>query len=126
MKRTRIPQLEFGAWNSFGAWVLGFGALILLSPSTTVSRAADPPKPPLLDLRPNDHVVLIGNALADRFQHSGWLETFIQAKYPNHDLVFRNLAMAGDEVAFRHRPENFGSPDDWLKKTQADVIFAFF
>ena len=40
--------------------------------------------------------------------------------------VVRNLAVAGDEVKTRHRPENFGSPDDWLKKTQADVIFAFF
>src|SRR6266568_7238474 len=87
---------------------------------------AELPKAPALELKPGDHVAVIGNALADRFQHSGWLETFIHAQYPNHDLVIRNLAVAGDEVAVRHRPENFGSADDWLKKTQADVIFAFF
>jgi glucose/arabinose dehydrogenase/lysophospholipase L1-like esterase/azurin len=80
----------------------------------------------LLELKSNEHVALIGNALADRFQHSGWLETFIHAKYPEHHLVFRNLAIAGDEVATRHRPADFGSADDWLKKTQADAIFAFF
>ena len=92
----------------------------------TWSWAADLTKTKQLQLNPGDHVVIIGNTLADRFQHSGWLETYIYAKYPKHGLVFRNLAIAGDEVATRHRPENFGSADDWLKKTQADVIFAFF
>src|SRR5204863_6962500 len=47
-------------------------------------------------------------------------------KYPQNDLVVRNLAVAGDEVVTRHRSENFGSPDDWLKKVEADVVFAFF
>src|ERR1043166_4930919 len=79
-----------------------------------------------LELKPGDHVCLIGNTLADRMQHDGWLETLLYAKYPKHDLVFRNLAVAGDEVALRHRSENFGSPDDWLTKTKADVILAFF
>jgi glucose/arabinose dehydrogenase/azurin/lysophospholipase L1-like esterase len=79
-----------------------------------------------LDLKAGDHVALIGNTLADRFQHSGWLETMIYAAHPDLDLVFRNLAVAGDEVATRHRPADFGSADEWLKKTQADVIFAFF
>ena len=79
-----------------------------------------------LELKSGDHIAIIGNTLADRFQHSGWLETFIYAKYPNHDLVFRNLAVAGDEVGVRHRPADFGSQDEWLKKVGADVIFAFF
>ncbi|MCW5550980.1 MAG: azurin [Verrucomicrobiae bacterium] len=79
-----------------------------------------------LELKPGDHVCLIGNALADRMQHHGWLETLIHAKHPQHELVFRNLAVAGDEVAFRHRSENFGSPDDWLTRTKADVILVFF
>jgi azurin len=79
-----------------------------------------------LKLKKGDHVAIVGNALADRMQHSGHLETLIHAKYPQHELVFRNLAVAGDEIATRHRSENFGTPDDWLEKTQADVIFAFF
>ena len=95
-------------------WAVLFCACALAS-----VHPAELPKAPTLELEPGDHVAVIGNALADRFQHSGWLETFIHAQYPNHDLVIRNLAVAGDEVAVRHRPENFGSADDWLKKTQA-------
>src|SRR5689334_15109525 len=79
-----------------------------------------------LELHKGDHIAVIGNALADRMQHSGWLETLIHAKYPDHQLVFRNLAVSGDELTLRHRSENFGTPDEWLKKTEADVIFAFF
>jgi glucose/arabinose dehydrogenase/azurin len=115
-------RFQLGSWIFSGAWMLVLGAFF----SLTLSSAAQSPQPSSLDLRPNDHIVLVGNALADRFQHSGWLETYIQARYPNHNLVFRNLAVPGDEIVTRARPENFGSPDDWLKKTQADVIFAFF
>src|SRR5688572_23501155 len=79
-----------------------------------------------LKLNKGDHIALVGNALADRMQHSGYLETLIHAKHPEHQLVFRNLAVSGDEVARRHRSENFGSPDEWLKKVEADVVFAFF
>lgn len=79
-----------------------------------------------LELKPDDHVALVGGAFADRMQHSGYFETLVQAGYPQHRLVFRNLAAAGDEVGVRHRSENFGSPDDWLKRTQADVILGFF
>ena len=80
----------------------------------------------LIALNQGDHICIIGNTLADRMQHHGWLETLTYARFPEHDLMFRNLAVAGDEVAFRHRSENFGSPDEWLTKTKADVIFAFF
>ena len=79
-----------------------------------------------LELKPGDHICIIGNTLADRMQHDGWLETLIVAKFPKDDLAFRNLAVAGDEVAVRSRSENFGSADEWLTKTKADVIFAFF
>ncbi len=79
-----------------------------------------------LELKPEDHVVLVGGALADRMQHSGHFEALVHGAFPNHRLVFRNLAAAGDEVGVRHRSENFGSPDDWLKRTQADVILGFF
>lgn len=82
--------------------------------------------PEKLELRPDDHVVLVGNALADRFQHSGHFEALVHAKHPWHRLVFRNLAVSGDEVAFRHRSDNFGTPDDWLGKTGADIVLGFF
>ncbi len=81
---------------------------------------------PKLALKPGDHVALLGNALPDRMQHSGYLETLIHQKFPGHDLVFRNLSASGDEVATWHRSENFGPRDNWLEKVQADVVFAFY
>ena len=82
--------------------------------------------PTRLELKSGDHIAIVGNTFADRMQFSGYFETLIMAKYPNQNLVFRNLAAAGDEVVIRHRSENFGSPDDWLKRVQADVVFAYF
>lgn len=77
-------------------------------------------------LNKDDHVSFIGNNLADRMQHDGWLETLIQARYPEHELVFRNLGFPGDELTKRPRSSNFGSADEWLTKCKTDVVFAFF
>jgi len=81
---------------------------------------------PSLELKAGDHVCIIGNTLADRMQHHGWLETMLQSRFAEYKLVFRNLGFPGDEIKTRPRSQNFGSPDQWLTKTQADVIFCFF
>src|SRR5271170_7953712 len=109
--------------------IIGIAAYLLWLNFTAVAQTGSGPAPasaPAIQLHPHDHIVLIGNALADRFQHSGWLETYIQAQYAGRDLVFRNLAEPGDEIATWHRSENFGSRDDWLTRARADVIFAFY
>ncbi len=79
-----------------------------------------------LELKPGDHIAIIGNTLADRFQFDGYLETLIYAQNPQANLVFRNLAVSGDEVVKRARSLNFGTPDEWLTRVKADVILAFF
>ncbi|MDB6030163.1 MAG: hypothetical protein JWM16_501 [Verrucomicrobiales bacterium] len=79
-----------------------------------------------LTLKPDDHICIIGNTLADRMQHSGYLEALIYERFPKENLVFRNLGFSGDEVVTRLRSQGFGTPDEWLKHEQADVIFAFF
>ncbi len=79
-----------------------------------------------LELKKGDHICIIGNTLADRMQHDGWLETLIQHRFPKHELLIRNLGYAADEVANRPREQNFGSPDVHLTHSKADVIFAFF
>ena len=81
---------------------------------------------PALQLKKGDRIAYIGNTLADRMQHAAWLETYIYALYPELDLTFRNLGFSGDELKLRQREENFGSPDQWLAKTRANVIFCFF
>ncbi|MFL5243367.1 MAG: PVC-type heme-binding CxxCH protein [Gemmataceae bacterium] len=79
-----------------------------------------------LELQKGDHITLIGNTLADRMQHDGWLETLIQSRFAKQELVFRNLGFAGDELTIRLRSSMFGSPDDWLTRCKTDVVFAFF
>src|SRR5262245_46986478 len=87
--------------------------------------AAQPPAP-RLELHPGDHVCVIGNTLADRMQHDGWLETLLHARFPKHQLTYRDLGFSGDELTLRLRSADFGSPDGWLRKCQADVVFACF
>jgi len=90
------------------------------------ARSQAPANPSSLPLQAGDHIALVGNALADRMQHSGHFETLLHAQFPQHRLVVRNLAASGDEVVLRHRSENFGTPDDWLTRVRANVIIAFF
>jgi len=59
-------------------------------------------------------------------QHDGWWETFLQARFPDLELSIRNLGFSGDELTLRLRSANFGSPDEWLKRVRANVIFAYF
>jgi putative heme-binding domain-containing protein len=87
---------------------------------------AQPPASDKLELKPNDHICFIGNSTAERMQHYGWLETYLHSRFPEHKLTFRNLGFAGDTLTTRLRSDSFGSPDQWLTKCQADVIFAFF
>ena len=71
-------------------------------------------------LNKGDHICIVGNTLAERMQHFGWLETLIHARFPQHELVFRNLGYSGDEIDgyknpnHRMRSMSFGSHDEWL------------
>src|SRR5262245_19326108 len=115
-------------------------------------HSADEARPAAgLELHPGDHICIIGNTLADRMQHDGWLETYLHSRFPKHDLVIRNLGFSGDERRLRLRSMDSGTPDQWLAgsapvpqptklvtrhgvrdnrletvNTRADVVFAFF
>jgi putative heme-binding domain-containing protein len=89
---------------------------------TQYSEAQTPP----FQLNRGDRIAIIGNTTADRMQHSSWLETYLVSQLPEHDLTFRNLGYPGDELKVRSREENFGSPDEWLTKVRANVVFCFF
>ena len=96
-----------------------FGLLFLLAAPLFACSA-------VLDLEQGDSICIVGNTLADRMQHGGWLETLIQARYPQHRLRFRNLGFSGDELKLRLRSQDFGTPDEHLAKQKADVVLAFF
>lgn len=134
--------------------VLLVAALACLAPNRApVAGAAQPPAPGRFALEKGDHICIVGNTLAERMQHDGWVESFVYARHPNHDLTIRNLGYSGDEVPLdrRLRSADFGTPDQWLSgsapiprpkdiadksvvpenrfektNTKADVIWAFF
>ncbi|MGA1533189.1 MAG: PVC-type heme-binding CxxCH protein [Planctomycetota bacterium] len=79
-----------------------------------------------LPLVPGDRLVLLGNSLAERMQHHGWLETELQLALPELELVVRNHGFGGDTVTHRPRSRGFIDPHTYLEISGASVILAFF
>ena len=48
-----------------------------------------------LELKPGDHISLIGNTLANRMQHDGWLETYIYARFRGRICSFATWPWPG-------------------------------
>src|ERR1044071_3596239 len=96
-------------------FVLTVSAVALFLVATARPTSAQEAK---LSLQKGDHISLIGNTLADRMQHDGHLETLLQSRFPQHQLSVRNLGFSGDELTLRLRSQGFGSPEEWLSKTQ--------
>ena len=81
---------------------------------------------PQIELAEGDHIVVIGNGMADRMQHDGWLETYLQMARPSLKLVIRDQGFMGDRIDHRPRTKGVPSPDDYLGLSKADVVFAMF
>lgn len=94
--------------------------------TTNVKAGSSAAAKPSFSLNKGDHISIIGNTLGERMQHDGWLETYLQHRFPEHELVLRNMAFSADELTVRQRSDGFGSPDEWLGKNETDVVFAFW
>ena len=92
-------------------------ALVLLFASTALGA---------LEINKGERIVLLGNTLAERMQHHGWLETYAQLAMPDKELIFRNHGFCGDKVDKRPRNRGFINPHDYLTISKADVILTFF
>lgn len=79
-----------------------------------------------LNLEPGARVALIGNTLFDRDADFGHFEALLHQRYPEHQLIIRNLAWSADEVDLQPRPDNFATLEQQLTVERADVIFAAF
>ena len=97
-----------------------------------------------------ESLVFIGNGLAERDLYYSRLETEFYMRFPEKQLVIRNMGRPGDTPGFRphpgrnsqwafdgaekFRPENsihsgqgfFPTPDQWLTHLKADTLVAFF
>jgi hypothetical protein len=83
-------------------------------------------QPRLLELRKGDHVILLGNTTAERMQQFNHFETLLHARFPDLQLVVRNLGWSADTITLQPRPLNFGDATKHLTEQKADVILAFF
>ena len=81
---------------------------------------------PALKPAKGSRVVLIGNTLAERMQYFGHFETLLHSRFPQHELVVRNLGWSADEVALRPRSQAFTDHGHTLADHKADVVLAFF
>ncbi|WP_414662895.1 PVC-type heme-binding CxxCH protein [Horticoccus sp. 23ND18S-11] len=135
---------------------------------TAPKEANTPPKPgphadmafptPATTARPQtvappstgERVVFIGNGLAERDVYYSRLETELQLRFPDRQLIVRNMGRPGDTPAFRPHPGRvsqwafpgaekfrpefaqhngkgfFPTPDQWLTHLKADTVVAFF
>ncbi|WP_162339577.1 PVC-type heme-binding CxxCH protein [Cyclobacterium salsum] len=109
------------------------------------------PEGPKLALNKGDHIILVGNNLASRMMNFGHFETEMHVRYPDSLLYIRNMADAGDTPGFRPHAGrvspwafpgaeefqdelatnsgsegHFESPDEWIKRHEADIIVGFF
>ena len=79
-----------------------------------------------LELKKGERIVLLGNTLAERMQHHGWLETYAQITHQDKELAFRNHGFCGDTIDRRPRNRGFIDPHSYLTISKADVILTFF
>ena len=97
-----------------------------------------------------ERVVFIGNGFAERDTYYGRLETELHLRFPQQQLLVRNMGRSGDTPAFRPHPARasqwafpgadkfhpeyaqhngkgfFSTPDQWLFHLKADTVVAFF
>src|SRR5256885_393484 len=76
----------------------GFGGWLLYH----ISKA-----PRFLAVNTGNCVVIVGNTLAERMQYFGHFETLLHSRFPNQELVVRNLGFSGDEVMFQPRSDGY-------------------
>ncbi|MCG6155532.1 PVC-type heme-binding CxxCH protein [Rubinisphaera margarita] len=79
-----------------------------------------------LELKQGDKIVLIGNTLIERMQYFNHFETALHERFPEHELVVRNLGWSADELKLRPRSQDFNDHGHTLEDHQPDVIIAGF
>jgi lysophospholipase L1-like esterase len=82
------------------------------------ARAADLPP---FEWKDGDRVVLIGDALIEREQKYGYLETLITIQNPDKAITFRNLGWSGDTVRGIARA-GFGKPEEGFRHLKDHVL----
>ncbi|MBT6806671.1 MAG: dehydrogenase, partial [Verrucomicrobia bacterium] len=135
------------SWKISSAQSRGSGPhAVDIDPPTASSVRSQKVGPPAQ----GERIVLIGNGLAERDTWFSRIEPELHLRFPDHELVYRNMARPGDTPGFRPHAsrgsqwafpgaENFHpdlqhhegigffpTPDQWLHFLKADTVLAFF
>lgn len=105
-------------------WTPALVAAALVAATVATARADE--KAPRLELKKGDRVVLIGNTLAERMQHSGHWETLLHSRFPELNLVVHDLGWSADELTLRPRSKGFEDHGHTLRDEKPDVLIAAF
>ena len=89
-------------------------------------QAATLAEGPKLELNAGDRIVLEGGTLAERMQYFGNFETLLHSRFPQHQLVVRNLGWSADEITLRPRSQDFKDHGHSLASHKASVVMAFW
>ncbi|OAV43719.1 PVC-type heme-binding CxxCH protein [Lewinella sp. 4G2] len=127
--------------------------LLIFSLALLFMQCGDPKPEPVLTLNPDDHIALVGGNLCSRMMEFGHFETELHLRFPEHNLVIRNMCDGGNTPGFQPHsarmepwafqganafyedtgldrdsdPQgDFPTPDEWLERVEADVILGFF
>ena len=73
-----------------------------------------------------DTIAVLGNGLADRMQHDGWMETLLQSQLLEQQVRFRNMSASGDRPNNYPRSSGQLSMTAYLQKVKPTVVLAFF
>lgn len=124
----RLTWLTYS--ETAGAPVKG-GAKAAKSPPTPSNESlADVPadyRDPLpFAFRKGDVVAILGNGLADRMQHDGWMETMLQSELVDRQVRFRTMSASGDRPNNYPRSSGHISMTAYLQHVKPTVVFAFF
>ncbi|HLJ09864.1 MAG TPA: GDSL-type esterase/lipase family protein [Planctomycetaceae bacterium] len=123
----RTPTFDDSSWKEASV----IGPLGKAGPwGEQVKLAGDKPPPPVFtkkerpagpfQLLEGDRIVFIGDALIERAQNSDYLETLFTARYPNRELMFRNLGWSGD-TPFGDARAGFGSAAEGFEQLKQGV-----
>jgi len=79
-----------------------------------------------LDIQPGNKIVLIGNTFAERMQEFNNWETLLHTRFPQENLIVRNLGYSADTINLRMRSLDFQDHGQTLIDHQPNVIIACF
>jgi len=78
------------------------------------------------EFKNDDVVAIFGNGLADRMQHSPWVEAVLQSNLKGKNVRFRNMSFSGDVVNARPRNKGFTNDTEYLQHVAPSVVWIMY